>query len=252
MGINEWPFNTRVPDLDSPTSTSASIDSQDGLWLSYGTAEYDNITTGFTDLIPPEAIPSPPFTPVNPLLWRGGYAPVPTPGQTHPLPKPPGIYTTTSYIYNEIPNHPRQPQHILHTGSFQPRPPLWKQPLKPNFKLGSHLPRIKPLEYKCKKPGCHGRFKRQEHVTRHMKSHLNEKAYVCWVPSCGRAFSRGDNLSAHSKTHSKRSGRNRYVSTLDETSPDYDPGYRGDLTPDGRPVRAFMLGGAIPGDVRLD
>ena len=109
---------------------------------------------------------------------------------------------------------------------------------------------IKQVQFKCKEPGCKGRFKRQEHLKRHMKSHSKEKPHVCWVPGCHRAFSRSDNLNAHyTKTHSKRGGRNRYVATLDETSQDYDPDFRGQLTPDGRPIYGSTLEDSIP-DIR--
>jgi zinc finger protein BrlA len=96
---------------------------------------------------------------------------------------------------------------------------------------------IKQSQFKCKTPKCNRSFKRQEHLQRHMKSHSNGKRYACWVPGCNRAFSRCDNLSAHyTKTHSKPGGRNRYVSSLDKTSPDYNPDFRGQLTSDGRPL----------------
>ncbi|KAJ5819379.1 hypothetical protein N7474_004970 [Penicillium riverlandense] len=78
---------------------------------------------------------------------------------------------------------------------------------------------------------------RQEHLKRHMKSHSKENRYACWVPGCNRAFSRCDNLNAHyTKTHSKPGDRNRYVSSLDKTGPDYNPDFRGQLTSDGRPL----------------
>lgn len=117
-----------------------------------------------------------------------------------------------------------------------------KKPSKQSMKL-EDLPSIfKQVQFRCREPGCKGRFKRQEHLKRHMKSHSNERPYVCWVPGCHRAFSRCDNLNAHyTKTHSKRGGRNRYVATLDETSPDYDPDFRGQLTPDGRPIYGSTL-----------
>ncbi|OJJ45766.1 hypothetical protein ASPZODRAFT_17207 [Penicilliopsis zonata CBS 506.65] len=117
-----------------------------------------------------------------------------------------------------------------------------KQSSKHSMTLESLPSIIKQVQFKCKEPGCPGRFKRQEHLKRHMKSHSKEKPHICWVPGCHRAFSRSDNLNAHyTKTHSKRGGRNRYVATLDQTSPDYNPDFRGQLTQDGRPIYGSKL-----------
>ena len=130
-------------------------------------------------------------------------------------------------------NNPQLPT----TGAPAVKPPA----LKHSFSL-EDLSIIEPVQYRCTEPGCKGRFKRQEHLKRHMKSHSRDRPYVCWVPGCHRAFSRSDNLNAHyGKTHSKRGGRNRYVATLDETSNDYDPDYRGQLTLDGRPIYGSSL-----------
>lgn len=118
---------------------------------------------------------------------------------------------------------------------------------KQSLKLENLPSIIKQVQFRCQEPGCKSRFKRQEHLKRHMKSHSKEKPHVCWVPGCGRGFSRSDNLNAHyTKTHSKRGGRNRYVATLDETSPDYDPDFRGQLTPDGRPIYGSKLDDPMP------
>ncbi|CAG7963777.1 unnamed protein product [Penicillium olsonii] len=135
------------------------------------------------------------------------------------------------------------------------RKPSKKQLLRSTLSLENLPPIIKQVQFKCKEPGCKGRFKRQEHLKRHMKSHSKEKPHVCWVPGCHRAFSRSDNLNAHyTKTHSKRGGRNRYVATLDETSPDFDPDFRGQLTADGRPMYGTKLEDAIPdcGELSVD
>lgn len=103
-------------------------------------------------------------------------------------------------------------------------------------------------KFKCKIIGCRMGFKRQDHLERHIRSHSKEKPHVCWVPGCHRAFSRRDNLKAHcTKTHTRRGGRNRYVATLDKTSPDYDPGFRGQLSFDGRPLRLPALNNPVPG-----
>ncbi|KAJ5474068.1 hypothetical protein N7475_003634, partial [Penicillium sp. IBT 31633x] len=91
-------------------------------------------------------------------------------------------------------------------------------------------------KFNCTIIDCRRSFKRRCHLERHIRSHSKEKPHVCWVPGCHRAFSRRDNLKPHcTKTHTTHGGRNRYVATLDETSPDYDPGFRGQLSFDGRP-----------------
>lgn len=115
---------------------------------------------------------------------------------------------------------------------------------KQGLALENIPPIIKQVPFKCSEPNCKGRFKRQEHLKRHMMSHSKIKPFICWVPGCRRAFSRSDNLKAHyGKTHSKKGGRNRYVSTLDEGSSDYDPDFRGELTSDGRPVYGSKVEG---------
>ncbi|KAJ5117847.1 uncharacterized protein N7443_001810 [Penicillium atrosanguineum] len=89
--------------------------------------------------------------------------------------------------------------------------------------------------FECNETWCKRSFKRREHLKRHSNSHLNERRHICWVPECHRAFLRPDHLNAHKSVHSKQGGRNRYVASLDEKSPFYDPTYRGQLTSDGYP-----------------
>ncbi|KAJ5474018.1 hypothetical protein N7475_003584 [Penicillium sp. IBT 31633x] len=102
-------------------------------------------------------------------------------------------------------------------------------------------------KFNCTIIDCRRSFKRRCHLERHIRSHSKEKPHVCWVPGCHRAFSRRDNLKAHcTKTHTTHGGRNRYVATLDETSPDYDPGFRGQLSFDGRPVRILASSNPLP------
>ncbi|OJJ51964.1 hypothetical protein ASPSYDRAFT_726076 [Aspergillus sydowii CBS 593.65] len=244
--------NTNLPPRSGATSL-ADMGSTDSVWPSYSNAEYENVSQSMADFITPQSLPPSQFTPMMPLPWCTEYmttsgAAKPhtatTPGLAYSLGAGSGVSTPMGRLDSKPLSHFSESQHaLLYTGPFpQPRHALWrKQTPKPNLSLGYRSPIIKAMEYKCPQPGCHGRFKRQEHVTRHMKSHLNEKPYVCWVPGCHRAFSRGDNLGAHFKTHSKQTGRNRYVSTLDETSPDYDPDFRGQITADGRPVYEFKL-----------
>jgi hypothetical protein len=90
------------------------------------------------------------------------------------------------------------------------------------------------------KNGKRKMFKRREHAKRHVDTvHLKKKQFRCWVPGCTtQPFTRSDNLTTHLKsTHGKKSvsSRNRYVSTLDPASENFDPEWRGDLDDNGQP-----------------
>ncbi|OJJ34786.1 hypothetical protein ASPWEDRAFT_51058 [Aspergillus wentii DTO 134E9] len=169
-----------------------------------------------------------------------------TPNRSCSLGTPSGTETPMSRLSGGAGDYEEYPMSPVYRDAYAG--PQRHQSRKPSRKpsrqdILEHLPPvIRTVQFKCKEPGCKGRFKRQEHLKRHMKSHSKEKPHRCWVPGCGRAFSRSDNLNAHyTKTHSKRGGRNRYVATLDENSIDFDPEFRGQLTPDGRPIRGSQL-----------
>ena len=109
-------------------------------------------------------------------------------------------------------------------------------PHAPNSGLGSVPATIPQRQFKCSHPGCESSFKRKEALKRHLTVHSGERPYVCWVPGCQRGFSRRDHLTAHHTTHGKQGGLNRYVATLDKTSPVYNPHFCGQLTPQGWPI----------------
>ncbi|KAJ3106411.1 homeodomain transcription factor ste12 [Phlyctochytrium planicorne] len=53
----------------------------------------------------------------------------------------------------------------------------------------------------CTFDNCGKKFKRFEHLRRHMRCHTGERPYQCPLESCGKVFSRSDNLACHMKVH---------------------------------------------------
>ncbi|KAI9808124.1 MAG: hypothetical protein M1825_004581 [Sarcosagium campestre] len=73
--------------------------------------------------------------------------------------------------------------------------------------------------YKCNWKSCEKKFKRPEHLKRHMTTHTKEKPYVC--EGCGKRFSRSDNRKAHYPTHTKVTERakNPYIPWMTPDGP---------------------------------
>ena len=65
---------------------------------------------------------------------------------------------------------------------------------------------------------CMRRFKRQEHLKRHVRSlHTNEKPFDCTL--CGKQFSRSDNLAQHIKTHNQMNADGQSADEQNDESP---------------------------------
>ncbi|KAJ6001115.1 hypothetical protein N7481_001524 [Penicillium waksmanii] len=111
--------------------------------------------------------------------------------------------------------------------------PLHSSQVPPDWSSQKLPQKIHQRQFRCRYPGCDSQFRRRKALERHLICHSDEKPYVCWVPECHRSFRRSDNLKAHYPTHAKMGGRNRYVATLDNTSPAYSPEFRGQLTLEG-------------------
>lgn len=77
-------------------------------------------------------------------------------------------------------------------------------PIKTN-KIKEELHQKKP--HACTHPDCDRRFRRLEHLKRHMRIHTHEQPFKCNFPGCLKAFSRSDNLTQHRKTHERRGSK---------------------------------------------
>lgn len=77
---------------------------------------------------------------------------------------------------------------------FLPTPPI-----VPSNVVTDHRP------YPCPLPECDRKFRRAEHLKRHLRTlHSNEKPYECPFPHCRKRFSRSDNLNQHTRIHTRQ------------------------------------------------
>ncbi|KXN66513.1 hypothetical protein CONCODRAFT_21714, partial [Conidiobolus coronatus NRRL 28638] len=54
----------------------------------------------------------------------------------------------------------------------------------------------------CSAPDCHWKFKRHEHLKRHIATtHAKKRPFHCPVDGCMKSFSRSDNFSRHGRVH---------------------------------------------------
>ena len=72
-------------------------------------------------------------------------------------------------------------------------------------------------EYCCPHPGCWGKFARNEHLKRHLRSHNGYKPHTCSI--CWKSFTRSDNMKQHLKTHSNTNERKTSKTSKNNSSP---------------------------------
>ncbi|KAH8819220.1 hypothetical protein F5884DRAFT_7102 [Xylogone sp. PMI_703] len=75
-----------------------------------------------------------------------------------------------------------------------------KTRIKEQYNIPTNIRVQKQSQRQCPREGCGRRFQRQEHLTRHMKTHLKADTYPCLF--CTKIFGRADNLKSHIKLHS--------------------------------------------------
>lgn len=128
--------------------------------------------------------------------------PAPTQAFNHVEPAAPAVSTTIPAVAPAITATPTDSSNNSNgnTATSSPSPSVRRR-LGPMPKTRGRKP--SPMLDATKHFGCEycdRRFKRQEHLKRHIRSlHMCEKPFGCHI--CGKKFSRSDNLNQHIKTH---------------------------------------------------
>ncbi|CAO3591594.1 unnamed protein product [Absidia cylindrospora] len=165
--------------------------------------------------------------------------PMALPSASPPRPTPPSAYRPIltndqpPIHHNQYHHHHHHHHHPLHHHQHHPPapPPSSQYPhhlQQQQQHLHQHHPHEQDLsssssyddgkQHVCTHHQCQRRFKRLEHLKRHMRIHTMERPFQCTFPGCQKAFSRSDNLTQHSKTHLRStsvtsSSRNNSYST---------------------------------------
>lgn len=116
-----------------------------------------------------------------------------------------------SYMSNSYPIY----QPTTTTNNNMPKVPMKSNTTKSTNKTPksstSSSSSITIKSHACPVTQCMRRFKRLEHLKRHMRIHTLERPFRCSYPGCQKNFSRSDNLSQHIKTHQRHQEKRSYV-----------------------------------------
>lgn len=123
-------------------------------------------------------------------------------------------YMSNSYpIYQPIPtpNSNTSTTAITINNNMPTKLPMKSNTIKSTNKTPKSSSNITMKSHACPVTQCMRRFKRLEHLKRHMRIHTLERPFRCSYPGCQKNFSRSDNLSQHIKTHQKHQEKKTYA-----------------------------------------
>ncbi|PJF17635.1 STE12 [Paramicrosporidium saccamoebae] len=94
----------------------------------------------------------------------------------------------------------KQPRRVPLLPASNPSNPPRLIPYHPSS-IARYARRDEERRFICNYQFCKRRFKRLEHLKRHVRIHTGERPFPCPVERCGKSFSRSDNLAQHLKIH---------------------------------------------------